>query len=115
MKHNIYEDEEEKLDISQMDFMANLYYDFNARSKFSPFVGIGAGYVKPKAHYSVEGEEVGEDSAEADATFAMSASLGFAYDLTDHIAFEMMGRGKYIFNKGKLYNLEALTGLRFSL
>ena len=105
----------ETADIRQVDVLANVYYDFNADEAFKPFVGIGAGYARIKE--TVEGSTsigFGIQESETIGRFATALSFGFAYELTDNVAFEMLGRGKYIFNVDDMMNLETLGGLRFS-
>lgn len=105
----------ETADIRQVDVLANVYYDFNADEAFKPFVGIGAGYARIKE--TVEGSTsigFGIQESETIGRFATALSVGFAYELTDNVAFEMLGRGKYIFNVDDMMNLETLGGLRFS-
>ena len=102
-------------DIRQVDVMANVYYDFNADEAFKPFVGIGAGYarIKDTVEYSESTGFALQESKTFDR-FTTALSVGFAYELTDNVAFEMLGRGKYIFNIDDMMNLETLGGLRFS-
>lgn len=102
-------------DVRQVDVMANVYYDFNADEAFKPFVGIGAGYarIKDTVEYS-ETTGFALQESETIGRFATALSVGFAYELTDNVAFEMLGRGKYIFNIDDMMNLETLGGLRFS-
>ena len=102
-------------DVRQVDILANAYYDFNVDGEFKPFVGIGAGLAKVRGteKYTVYGEPEEKESKTFDR-FTTALSVGFAYELTDNVAFEMLGRGKYIFNVDDMMNLETLGGLRFS-
>ena len=102
-------------DARQVDILANAYYDFNVDGEFKPFVGIGAGLAKVRGteKYTVYGEPEEKESKTFDR-FTTALSVGFAYELTENVAFEMLGRGKYIFNIDDMMNLETLGGLRFS-
>ena len=44
----------------------------------------------------------------------ISAQIGASIDLTQNIAFEVMGRYHYLFTEGDVYNIEGLSGVRFS-
>jgi opacity protein-like surface antigen len=42
-----------RFDMSSQVFLANLYYDFNNNSRFTPYLGVGLGVVRHKTHDAV--------------------------------------------------------------
>ena len=102
-----------KGEYSQYDFGLNAYYDFNAGSKIRPFIGVGVWGVTSKVTSDIE-NTYGDtrDTSRSKTNVAVSGALGLAFQLTDLVTLEAMGRGRYIFNE-KIYNIEGLVGSRF--
>ena len=70
-------------DGSATAFMANVYYDFNADSKWKPFIGGGAGYANLSINnLSIGGISVVDDSA---GVFAYQFKAGIGYGFTDSL------------------------------
>jgi opacity protein-like surface antigen len=66
-------------DVSVAALMANVYYDFNADSRWRPFIGAGAGY----AHVSINnltafGMVVADDTAGA-IVYQLKTGIGYAF------------------------------------
>lgn len=102
----------EGLDISQYDVFLNGYYDFDTGSPFKPFIGIGAGL--STVELSLDDYWYHDDEYSEETNFALSVQAGASFDITDNMALEIMGRYRYMFTTGNVYNLEALAGLRVS-
>ena len=63
--------------------MANVYYDFNADSKWKPFIGAGAGYANLSVNNLTSGGfAVADDSA---GVFAYQFKAGIGYAFTDSL------------------------------
>jgi opacity protein-like surface antigen len=70
-------------DVSAAALMANVYYDFNADSKWRPFIGAGAGYANLSINnFSVGGITGVDDSA---GVFAYQFKAGIGYAFTDSL------------------------------
>jgi OmpA-OmpF porin, OOP family len=70
-------------DVSATALMANVYYDFNADSKWKPFVGGGAGYANLSINNLVSGGfALADDSA---GVFAYQFKAGIGYAFTDSL------------------------------
>ena len=102
-----------KIDFSQWDFMLNGYYDIDIGSPLTPFVGAGLGLGHMKLTAS---EDDYDDSSYTKTSFAASIAGGAMYPITDMIAVEGMGRGRYVFYSERmaLWTLEVMAGVRFS-
>ena len=70
-------------DVTAAALMANVYYDFNADSKWKPFVGAGAGYANLSINdLTSGGVAVADDS---DGVFAYQFKAGIGYAFTDSL------------------------------
>ena len=98
------------IDYSQLDVSLNGYYDFDTGTAFKPFIGVGIGAAT--SELSVDGYY--DDYDWDETNFMISAQIGASIDLTQNIAFEVMGRYRYLFTEGDVYNIEGLGGVRFS-
>jgi opacity protein-like surface antigen len=79
--------------VKTTSLMANLVYDFETGSKFTPFTMVGLGY----AHHSFNDgmfSEAGDNdtSSSYDNAFAIQAGAGFAYKVTDYISLSTQYR-----------------------
>lgn len=76
--------------------MANLYYDVNTGTKFTPFIGAGAGMAHVKvastAQGLVEKEAFSIGGSASDNNFAWNVGAGLAYNISDSIALDIMYR-----------------------
>lgn len=68
-----------KSDIRTQTLMLNLYWDFHNESRFTPYLGAGAGYVHNEADSEerFQGSGLHENSTEDGATWALMAGVGF--------------------------------------
>jgi opacity protein-like surface antigen len=98
-------------------WMANLYYDFAARGSFTPYIGVGLGFVWNEISrnavavgrtcadavacaaddYTVSGATSASDKADK-VSLAAAAMVGFSYDVNDIVAVDMGYR--YLFMQG---------------
>ncbi len=70
-------------DGSATALMANVYYDFNADSKWKPFIGGGAGYANLSINNLTSlGVAIADDSA---GVFAYQFKAGIGYGFTDSL------------------------------
>jgi opacity protein-like surface antigen len=103
-----------KADYSQLDFDINGYYDFG-KGNIRPFVGAGIGLSKLKIDAKATGTWGGSAHDSWSKTkLSLAAMAGCTFNITDMMAFELMGRARYLTQKGVDYNLEGIAGLRFS-
>ncbi len=67
--------------------MLNVYYDFENSSKFTPYVGLGAGI----AWVSMEGDIAGvaDFSSKTQSNFAWNIGLGVAYDIAENFSADL--------------------------
>ncbi len=67
--------------------MLNVYYDFENTSKFTPYVGLGAGI----AWVSMEGDIAGvaDFSSKTQSNFAWNVGLGVAYDVAENFSVDL--------------------------
>lgn len=76
--------------------LANLYYDFNQGGRFSPYLGVGLGYVR---HETTAGTVVdtcgctGTIDGEKNGSVAAALMAGFTVNLTAGRGSEMVSRG----------------------
>jgi len=110
MEGDVLSEGDLKIEYSQWDLGANIYYDFDLSKSFKPFVGVGIGASNAKLKASAFFGEVEED----ETAFMASGAIGAAYHFNDTFALEMMGRYRYLFRDSGIYNLEALAGFRVS-
>ena len=79
--------------VKTTSLMANLVYDFETGSKFTPFTMVGLGY----AHHSFNNGEyiatgMNDTPSSYDNAFAIQAGAGFAYKVTDYISLSTQYR-----------------------
>jgi outer membrane protein OmpA-like peptidoglycan-associated protein len=74
-------------DIRSQSLMGNLYYDFDTRSKWTPYVGAGIGLTRIKANgvTPVSGTSIDDK----DLTYGAQAMAGVAYAVTDRLALTL--------------------------
>lgn len=111
-----------ELNYNQYDFALNGYYDFDLKSKWTPFIGAGLGLAKWKISEKATvdtafGSGTSEDEF-SDTGFIVAVMGGVSYQMTDHIAFEGMARYRYLSvdadTGSGLSNVDAMIGARFS-
>jgi opacity protein-like surface antigen len=78
-------------------FMLNAYYDLNTGTKFTPFVGFGAGLAHISARSDVYGlpdtpEQWTMGGRSTDTTFVWNIGIGTSYALTRNIALDVSYR-----------------------
>lgn len=82
-------------DISAAALMANIYYDFNADSKWKPFIGGGIGYARLGIdNLEAGGITIADDSAGAFA-YQLKAGIGYAFteSLDGTLGYRFFGTG----------------------
>ncbi|MPY70932.1 MAG: outer membrane beta-barrel protein [Alphaproteobacteria bacterium] len=74
-------------DVRSQSIMGNLYYDFDSRSRWTPYVGAGIGLTRIKAAgiSPVSGTSI----RDKDTTFGAQAMAGVAYAMTDRLALTL--------------------------
>ena len=103
---------EAKVEYEQYDYGINAYYDIQlGHSRLKPFLGVGGWIVSSR---KVADEDFSVSATEDKTNFAVSGAAGLSYEVSNWFTLEAMGRGRYIFCKCGLYNIEALLGARFS-
>lgn len=94
-----------KSDIKSQFVMANVYYDFDLDSNWTPYVGAGIGYARVKADNQVNfGGEVASLS-KSSGNFAWNLTAGISYEMTDNLSIDASYR--YI-DYGKVKNSGSL-------
>lgn len=64
--------------------LGNLYYDIGRRERFSPYIGVGVGYVKHDTRQRTihaNGAQIGTSPGADSSDFAAAAMAGFSYEL----------------------------------
>lgn len=75
-------------DINCLAFLVNGYYDFKNKSRFTPFITLGAGVAEVEtAEFSVAGSGVAETSS-TDTVFAYQVGAGVSYEITKKVALD---------------------------
>ena len=80
-KTHHYYGESYKAKVESQSLLANVYYDFNTGTKFTPYIGAGIGGTKLKA--SLDGDSVD------DKTFTWQIGAGTAYALTENLSLDI--------------------------
>jgi opacity protein-like surface antigen len=62
-------------DLRMLTFMGNVYYDFRNASRWTPYVGAGAGY----AHVSLDNDAALANTDDSDSTWAWQLMAGLSY------------------------------------
>ena len=108
-------------DVSSVALMANAYYDFNNKSRFTPFIGAGIGLATVSLndlHYV--GYSHDYDIDDSDTVFAYQFSAGVGFEITERITLDLKYRyfatndadidnGTIEYSSNNFY-----TGIRFS-
>lgn len=71
---------------SVYSFMANIYYDFDTKTKFTPYIGGGLGYAHVKTKVSLPDNGISQSSS--DGNLAWQLGAGVSYTLTDNISID---------------------------
>jgi len=71
----------EKFNVKTQSLMLNAYYDFNLCSRFTPYVGVGAGIAK--LNFRVKDYEEGYSESNTTSNFAWQVGAGVSYAATD--------------------------------
>lgn len=100
-----------KVNYTQYDLGANMYYDFPVATPYRPFIGVGAWGVKAKL--SGKYQSIRKLSASSKVKFALSLAAGLAYRVNESFSLLGLVRARYIFSKDDLYNLEGLVGVQY--
>ena len=100
-----------KVNYSQYDLGANIYYDFPVATPYRPFIGIGVWGIKGKL--SGRYQLIKRLSANSSVKFALSVAAGLSYKMSETFSLIAMLRSRYIFTKDDLYNLEGLLGVQY--
>ena len=93
----------------QYNLGANVYYDFDASPVFKPFVGAGIWGVQGKTSAKIDDKS----KAMSGVKTGLSVSAGVKRVINENFSFIAMARGRYIFSKEGIYNLEALLGIQY--
>ncbi|MCL2763626.1 MAG: acyloxyacyl hydrolase [Treponema sp.] len=69
---------------------ANVYYDINTRTKFTPYVGagMGVGFIRTKGKVDWV-SEVNNTGSKTVTNFAWNIGLGLGYQITNNVAFDV--------------------------
>jgi len=77
-----YNDEDrEKVNLKTQSLMVNAYYDFNLCSRFTPYVGVGAGIAKLNLRFKDYAEGYAQKTTTSN--FAWQIGAGVSYAATD--------------------------------
>jgi opacity protein-like surface antigen len=94
---------ERQFSIKNMVTLANLYYDFDTRSHFTPYIGVGLGFSRnttSAGHVELSGCQAALCSAEFDGKTKTSAAgalmAGFSAKLKDRLHFDAGYRFLYM-------------------
>jgi opacity protein-like surface antigen len=108
--------------INSYALTANVFYDFNNKTKLTPFLGIGAGAARTKMKINdaslVNSALVGSKS-DTSTKFAMQGTAGIAYKITDALSASLAYRyfttlnQKFESAEYDLISHEVLFGLRY--
>lgn len=77
-----------KSEIKSQFVMANLYYDFNTGSDWTPYVGAGLGYARVKADNSVNYAGQAMSLSKSSNNFAWNLTAGLSYQVTDDLVID---------------------------
>ena len=108
-------------DVTSLAIMANGYYDFNNKSRFTPFIGAGIGFANVSVndlHYVGYSDDANID--DDDTVFAYQLSAGVGFEITERITLDLKYRyfetedldienGTVEYSSNNVY-----TGIRFS-
>lgn len=70
--------------------MANVYYDFDLDSDWTPYVGAGIGYARVKANNNFYDYNSGSNSSlsKSSGNFAWNLTAGVSYDVTENLSID---------------------------
>lgn len=74
-----------KSDIKSQFLMANVYYDFNTGSDWTPYIGAGLGYARVKSENSFQ--LTGADTKYSGSSSFSKSSNNFAWNLTAGVSY----------------------------
>lgn len=114
--------------IKTQTYFINAYYDFDTKSAFTPYVGIGAGIANTKSKATHNYGSGVISSSEHANNFAWNASLGGSYAFNKNLSLDVGYRYTDLGNlsslatsnshsykmKAKLSSYELLAGIRYS-
>jgi opacity protein-like surface antigen len=94
-------------DIKVSTYMANLLYDFDTQSAFTPYVGIGAGYAKVK--YNITATTGPAGATNSSNVFAYQGIVGLGYDVSENVRLNL--DYKYLRTASGSYTLTTPAGV----
>ncbi len=115
-----------KNSMKSQSLMANVYYDFNTGTNFTPYVGAGIGYARLKNSVGYTDAEESFSMSKSKGNFAWNASVGTTYKIDKNLALDVSYRftdyGKVKFNPSetavkstaKLRSNELNFGVRYT-
>lgn len=77
-----------KSDIKSQFLMANVYYDFDLDSDWTPYVGAGLGYARVKADNHVSYGNETSSLSKSSGNFAWNLTAGITYDMTENLSID---------------------------
>lgn len=77
-----------KSDIKSQFIMANVYYDFDLDSNWTPYVGAGIGYARVKADNHVSGAGDSASLSKSSNNFAWNLTAGVSYEMTENLSID---------------------------
>lgn len=77
-----------KSDIKSQFLMANVYYDFDLDSDWTPYVGAGIGYARVKASNNISSAGQTDSFSKSSGNFAWNLTAGITYDLTEDFSID---------------------------
>lgn len=84
-----------KFEIESQAFMLNTYYNFETKTKISPYIGAGVGLSQIKGTFKMPDYDISDSIKKTN--FAWQAGLGISLNLTDNFAIDT---GYRYFNYG---------------
>ncbi len=103
--------------MKSQSLMANVYYDFNTGTRFTPYVGAGLGYAHLKNEVGMTDHEDSEhySISKSKGNFAWNVSVGASYAVDKNLSLDLSYRftdyGKVKFN-ATAENVRATAKLR---
>lgn len=79
-----------KSEIKSQFLMANVYYDFDLDSDWTPYVGAGIGYARVKADntFSNIGSMTSTSLSKSSGNFAWNLTAGVSYEMTENLSID---------------------------
>lgn len=103
--------------MKSQSLMANVYYDFNTGTRFTPYVGAGLGYAHLKNEVGIVDHEDNDNYSisKSKGNFAWNVSVGTSYKMDNNLSLDVSYRftdyGKVKFNASE-NNISATAKLR---